>query len=54
VADLGEVLLGLNGAPPILGLLFEVISILLLVAVIAAIVVSRRKTGEDVDQGVEE
>src|SRR3712207_2742921 len=54
VADLGEVLLGLNGAPPILGLLFEVISILLLVAVIAAIVVSRRKTGEGVDQGVEE
>ena len=54
VADLGEVLLGLNGAPPILGLLFEVISILLLVAVIAAIVVSRRKTGEGVDHGVEE
>jgi NADH:ubiquinone oxidoreductase subunit 6 (subunit J) len=35
-------------------LLFEVISILLLVAVIAAIVVSRRKTGEGVDHGVEE
>jgi len=54
VADLGEVLLGLNGAPPIFGLLFEVISILLLVAVIAAIVVSRRKTGEGVDRGAEE
>jgi NADH:ubiquinone oxidoreductase subunit 6 (subunit J) len=54
VADLGEVLLGLNGAPPILGLLFEVISILLLVALVAAIVVSRRKTGEGVDHGVEE
>ena len=54
VASLGEVLLGLGGAPPILGLLFEVISILLLVAIIAAIVVSRRKTSEGVDQGVEE
>jgi NADH:ubiquinone oxidoreductase subunit 6 (subunit J) len=52
--ELGEVLLGLNGAPPIFGLLFEVISVLLLVAVIAAIVVSRRKTGEGVDRGVEE
>jgi NADH:ubiquinone oxidoreductase subunit 6 (subunit J) len=53
-AALGEILLGLNGAPPIFGLLFEVISVLLLVAVIAAIVVSRRKTGEGVDRGVEE
>ncbi len=52
--NLGEILLGLNGAPPIFGLLFEVISVLLLVAVIAAIVVSRRKTGEGVDRGVEE
>jgi hypothetical protein len=51
---LGEILLGVNGAPPIFGLLFEVISVLLLVAVIAAIVVSRRKTGEGVDRGVEE
>ncbi len=54
VTRLGEILLGVNGAPPIFGLLFEVISILLLVAVIAAIVVSRRKTGEGVDRGVEE
>jgi NAD(P)H-quinone oxidoreductase subunit 6 len=53
-ARLGEILLGVNGAPPIFGLLFEVISVLLLVAVIAAIVVSRRKTGEGVDRGVEE
>ena len=52
--QLGEILLGLNGAPPIFGLLFEVISILLLVAMIAAIVVSRRKTGEGVDRGAEE
>jgi len=51
---LGEILLGVGGAPPIFGLLFEVISILLLVAVVAAIVVSRRKTGEGVDRGVEE
>jgi NAD(P)H-quinone oxidoreductase subunit 6 len=54
VSSLGEVLLGVGGAPPIFGLLFEVISILLLVAVIAAIVVSRRKPGEGVDRGVEE
>ncbi|HLL38540.1 MAG TPA: NADH-quinone oxidoreductase subunit J [Rubrobacteraceae bacterium] len=53
-AGLGEILLGLNGAPPIFGLLFEVISILLLVAIVAAIVVSRRKVGEGVDRGVEE
>jgi NADH:ubiquinone oxidoreductase subunit 6 (subunit J) len=53
-AALGQILLGVNGAPPIFGLLFEVISILLLVAVVAAIVVSRRKTGEGVDQGVRE
>ena len=54
VTRLGEILLGVNGAPPIFGLLFEVISILLLVAVVAAIVVSRRKTGEGIDRGVEE
>ncbi len=54
VANLGEILLGVNGAPPIFGLLFEVISVLLLVAMVAAIVVSRRKTGEGVDRGVEE
>ena len=51
---LGEILLGLNGAPPIFGLLFEVISVLLLVAVVAAIVISRRKVGEGVDRGLEE
>jgi NAD(P)H-quinone oxidoreductase subunit 6 len=54
VTRLGEILLGVGGAPPIFGLLFEVISVLLLVAVIAAIVVSRRKTGEGIDRGVEE
>jgi NAD(P)H-quinone oxidoreductase subunit 6 len=51
---LGEILLGVGGAPAIFGLLFEVISILLLVAIVAAIVVSRRKSGEGVDRGVEE
>jgi NAD(P)H-quinone oxidoreductase subunit 6 len=51
--ELGEILLGVNGTPPIFGLLFEVISVLLLVAVIAAIVISRRKTGEGLDRGVE-
>jgi NADH:ubiquinone oxidoreductase subunit 6 (subunit J) len=54
VADLGNTLLGVGGAPPIFGLLFEVASVLLLVAMIAAIVVSRRRTGEGVDRGVEE
>jgi NAD(P)H-quinone oxidoreductase subunit 6 len=55
VAALGEILLGVNGAPPIFGLLFEVISVLLLVAIIAAIAVSHRKTtGEGIDRGVEE
>jgi NAD(P)H-quinone oxidoreductase subunit 6 len=48
--NLGEILLGVNGAPPVFGLLFEVISVLLLVAMIAAIVVSRRKTGEGADR----
>jgi hypothetical protein len=43
-----------NGAPPIFGLLFEVISVLLLVAIIAAIVISRRKTGEGGDREVGE
>ena len=51
---LGEVLLGVNGAPEIFQLLFEVISVLLLVAVVAAIVISRRRTGEGVDRGVDE
>ena len=55
VGVLGEILLGVNGAPPIFQLLFEVISVLLLVAMVAAIVISRRKVGEGVDrQGVEE
>ena len=54
VGALGDILLGVNGAPPIFGLLFEVISVLLLVAVVAAIAVSHRKGGEEIDGGVEE
>lgn len=54
VSALGETLLGVGGGPEIFALLFEVVSVLLLVAVVAAIVISRRKTGEGVDQGVEE
>ncbi|MGB3635725.1 MAG: NADH-quinone oxidoreductase subunit J [Rubrobacteraceae bacterium] len=53
-ATLGENLLGVGGAPEIFALLFEVASVLLLVAMIAAIVISRRKTGEGVDRGVDE
>jgi NAD(P)H-quinone oxidoreductase subunit 6 len=54
VAALGEILLGVDGAPPIFGLLFEVISVLLLVGIIAAIAVSHRKTGEEPDRVEEE
>jgi NAD(P)H-quinone oxidoreductase subunit 6 len=54
VTRLGEILLGVNGAPPIFGLLFEVISVLLLVAIIAAIAVSHRKSGEEPDRVEEE
>lgn len=54
VTALGRILLGVGGAPEIFALLFEVASVLLLVAVVAAIVISRRKTGEGVDRGVEE
>jgi hypothetical protein len=50
VGALGNTLLGVNGAPPIMGLLFEVISVLLLIAIVAAIVISRRKRGEGVDR----
>ena len=51
----GEILLGVNGAPEIFQLLFEVISVLLLVAIIAAIVISRRKSAEGgTDRRVEE
>ena len=53
VAAFGKDLLGVSPGSEIFALLFEVASVLLLVAVVAAIVVSRRKTGEGVDRGVE-
>jgi len=54
VAAFGRDLLGVSQGSEIFALLFEVASVLLLVAVVAAIVVSRRKTGEGIDRGVEE
>ncbi len=54
VSALGQILLGVGGGPEIFALLFEVASVLLLVAVVAAIVISRRKADEGVDRGVGE
>ncbi|CAA9412473.1 MAG: NADH-ubiquinone oxidoreductase chain J [uncultured Rubrobacteraceae bacterium] len=54
VAQLGRDLLGVSPGSEIFALLFEVVSVLLLVAIVAAIVVSRRKVGAGVDRGVEE
>jgi NAD(P)H-quinone oxidoreductase subunit 6 len=54
VGAFGRDLLGVSQGAEIFTLLFEVASILLLVAVVAAIVVSRRKIGEGVDRGVRE
>jgi NAD(P)H-quinone oxidoreductase subunit 6 len=54
VAAFGRDLLGVSAGSEIFVLLFEVASVLLLVAIVAAIVVSRRKTGTGVDRGVEE
>jgi len=53
VAAFGNDLLGVSPGSEIFALLFEVASVLLLVAVVAAIVVSRRKTGRDADRGAE-
>ncbi len=54
VASLGRILVGVSSGTDIFALLFEVASILLLVAVVAAIVISRRKTGEGVERRAEE
>ncbi len=54
VAALGRDMLGVSPGAEIFALLFQVVSVLLLVAIIAAIVVSRRKVGAGVDRGVEE
>ncbi len=53
VAAFGRDLLGVSPGSEIFALLFEVASVLLLIAVVAAIVVSRRKTVERVDRGAE-
>jgi NADH:ubiquinone oxidoreductase subunit 6 (subunit J) len=53
VTAFGNDLLGVSPGSEIFALLFEVASVLLLVAVVAAIVVSRRKTSEGVDRGTE-
>lgn len=54
VAGFGRDLLGVSAGSEIFVLLFEVASVLLLVAIVAAIVISRRKVGEGVDRGVRE
>jgi NAD(P)H-quinone oxidoreductase subunit 6 len=54
VAAFGRDLLGVSPGSEVFVLLFEVASVLLLVAIVAAIVVSRRKAGTGVDRGVEE
>ena len=54
VGAFGRALLGGSAGSEVFVLLFEVASVLLLVAIVAAIVVSRRKTGEGVDRGVAE
>jgi NADH:ubiquinone oxidoreductase subunit 6 (subunit J) len=53
ISELGETLLGVSG-PQVFSLLFEVVSVLLLVAIIAAIVISRRKPTGEYDAGTEE
>ncbi|WP_273887461.1 NADH-quinone oxidoreductase subunit J [Rubrobacter naiadicus] len=53
VAQLGRILVGTGGAPQIFGLLFEVSSVLLLVATVAAIVISRRRPERPTERGGE-
>src|SRR5215208_4448023 len=54
VADLGRDLLGVSPGAEIFTLLFEVVSVLLLVAIVGAIVISRRKSGAGIDRRAEE
>lgn len=54
VPAFGRALLGVKSGTDIFALLFEVASVLLLVAVIAAIVISRRRMGSGADRGVQE
>ena len=53
ISQLGEILLGVGG-PQVFSLLFEVASVLLLVAIIASIVISRRKEDGEFEGGTEE
>jgi len=54
VAALGRDLLGVSSGSEIFTLLFEVASVLLLVALVGAIVISRRKVGDSLEAEVEE
>jgi NAD(P)H-quinone oxidoreductase subunit 6 len=54
VAALGRDLLGVSQGAEIFTLLFEVASVLLLIAIVAAIVISHRKSGEGINRRVEE
>jgi len=54
VAALGRGLLGVSQGAEIFTLLFEVASVLLLVAIVAAIVISHRKSGAGVDREAEQ
>jgi NADH:ubiquinone oxidoreductase subunit 6 (subunit J) len=47
VETFGENLLGVGGAPQIFALLFQVVAVLLFVAIVAAIVISRRRSPEE-------
>ena len=54
VADLGRDLLGVSPGAEVFTLLFEVVSVLLLVAIVGAIVISRRKSGTGADREAEQ
>ena len=54
VADLGRDLLGVSQGAEVFTLLFEVVSVLLLVAIVGAIVISRRKSGAGADREAEQ
>lgn len=45
-ATFGENLLGVGGGPEVFGLFFQVTAVLLMISIVAAVVISRRKTDE--------
>lgn len=47
VETFGENLLGVGGAPQIFALLFQIAAVLMFVAIVAAIVISRRRSAEE-------